>query len=806
MLDFEDLLALARSLVRLPEVRRNLRNRHRFFLVDEFQDTNRLQWEILKPLLGPGSNFFAVGDDKQSIYRFRDADVSVFRGVRKWVRNRGRVVELRRNYRSHSSLVRFSNHVFRNLMPPGLDYEASHQEMTPVRQESAAANPGVRGLLYEKLPQGFGSEAEVAAEAAKGLLSEGFQAHEIAVLLRNRNRLREFENAFCRWDLPFSARGGNRLHDQPEIVDLVNLLGFLSDPGRDLELLGVLRSPLFSFSDEDLLLLSLRQGAGIWEKLRSTESPAGGAPRHWFYARESLDAWLRETFRGPSAMLSRAISETGYDEIMAAGGRGDLARTSIHRLLELARRFEIDHGPSRRPLLRHLEGLRRLGAHEGGFAEDGSDRIRVHTIHGAKGLQYPAVILPDLGAPLLAGMNDPFFGQRVGKEADHYCFGLSIRNPQRGYEEYRHPQYEMLRRLDRYRQTAEEKRLLYVALTRARETLVLIGKKSGRPSYARWLQEADAEASMAPLTLRPLDRSRQPPERDRGEDELSPAGSCRVLPGKSALAKGSRRAAASVDGWSKTTWTPTEIVSYYRCPRSFFHSRVEGRAESPASGWRASPSALVGSAVHELLENPDVPGSGAEAERFLNRWRARLGPVYSEVEIRRMSRRIEVSMEGVRKSGLAKRLAAARKVFSEKRFHLVEQGRLVTGIIDKLFQERGGRWVVVDFKTTSRTGSEDNQGIVKTGYRLQVQLYLWAVSRVLETMNLAGRLLFTEAGALRPVSFDAGVASRCRDLIGGLPETPERNRFPRTRVSETCSGCGFRSGGVCPGAAGTHPD
>ena len=112
LLDFEDLLALARSLVRLPEVRRILRSRHRFFLVDEFQDTNRLQWEILKPLLGPDSNFFAVGDDKQSIYRFRDADVSVFRAVRKWVRRRGRVVELRRNYRSHSSLVRFSNRSF----------------------------------------------------------------------------------------------------------------------------------------------------------------------------------------------------------------------------------------------------------------------------------------------------------------------------------------------------------------------------------------------------------------------------------------------------------------------------------------------------------------------------------------------------------------------------------------------------------------------------------------------------------------------------------------------------------------------
>lgn len=806
LLDFEDLLALARSLIRLPDVRRNLRSRHRFFLVDEFQDTNRLQWEILKPLVGAGANFFAVGDDKQSIYRFRDADVAVFRAVRKWVRKRGRVVELRRNYRSHSSLVRFSNRVFRNLMQPGLDYEAVHQEMTPVLQETGVADPGVRGLLYEKLPQGYGTEAEVVAAAATELLSEGFQAREIAVLLRNRTRLREFENAFCRWNLPFSARGGNRLHDQPEIVDLTNLLGFLDDPGRDLELLGVLRSPLFNFSDEDLLLLSLQEGSGIWKKLRSARPPAGAWPRHWVFARESLDAWLQATHQGSAAILSRAIAETGYDEIMAAGGRGDLARTSIRRLLELARRFEIGHGPSRRPFCRYLEGLRRLGAQEGGFAEGGSDRIGVHTIHGAKGLQFPAVILPDLGAPLLAGMIDPFFGQAVGKAENQYCFGLSIRNPLRGYEQYRHPHYEMLRRLDRYRQSAEEKRLLYVALTRARERLVLIGKKSGRPSYARWLQEADAETCMTPLTLRTLDGSRKSAGRAPGENELSPTVSTPVLTGESVLASRKNRLAPGADRWSKTTWTPTEIVSYYRCPRSFFHSRVEGRVEVPASGWRASPSALVGSAVHELLENPGALGDEAEVERFLDRWRTRLGSAYTEAEIRRMSRRIEKSLEGVRKSRLAERLSSARKVFSEKRFHVVEQGRLVTGIIDKLFQEGNGRWVVVDFKTTRRTEPGVGQEIVEKGYRLQVRIYLWAVSRILETMNLAGRLLFTEAGTLRPVPFDADVAARCRDLVGRLPQAPDPHRFPRTRIAETCSGCGFMTGGLCPGAAGPHPD
>ena len=311
---------------------------------------------------------------------------------------------------------------------------------------------------------------------------------------------------------------------------------------------------------------------------------------------------------------------------------------------------------------------------------------------------------------------------------------------------------------------------------------------------------------MAPLTLRSLDRSRKPTGGTIGEHDLSPAVAAQVLPGDSASAARRHRPASTSDDWSKTTWTPTEIVSYYRCPRSFFHSRVEGRTEAPASGWRAAPAALVGSAVHELLENQSVLGSEAKVERFLDRWRARLGPVYSEVEILRMSRRIEESLEGVRKSRLAERLASARRVFSEKRFHLMERGRLVTGIIDKLFQERNGRWVVMDFKTSHLVESEGGPGIVKRGYRLQVQLYLWAVSRVLETINLEGHLMFTEAGTLRPVPFNDGVAARCRDLIGGLPGTPDLGHFPRTQVSATCTGCGFKASGVCPGAAGPDPD
>ena len=267
-----------------------------------------------------------------------------------------------------------------------------------------------------------------------------------------------------------------------------------------------------------------------------------------------------------------------------------------------------------------------------------------------------------------------------------------------------------------------------------------------------------------------------------------------------------RRPDSASEGWSKTSWTPTEIVSYHQCPRRYHHSRVEGRTEAPASGWRESPAAVVGSVVHELLEDSAVLANEAAVERFLDRWRAGLDHVYTGAEIRRMGHRIEKSIEGVRRSRLTERLSSARRVFSEKRFHLREQGRLVTGIIDKLFQERNGRWVVVDFKTSSLPEREDAGGVGKRGYHLQVQLYMWAVSQVLDTMNLEGNLLFTETGTLIPVPFDTGVAIHCRDLIGGLPGTEALADFPRTRISETCSGCGFRTGGVCPGAAVPHQD
>ena len=801
LVDFEDLLNLAHSLVRLPDVQAQLRKRYRFYLVDEFQDTSRLQWEILKPLIGHNSNFFTVGDDKQSIYRFREADVSVFRQVRQWIRKQGQVVQLRYNYRSSVDLVSFNNLIFQNLMIPGLDYEAIHQVMESSHQKLDSTKAAVQGLLYETLPKGFEKEAELVAATAKMLLSEGFKAHQIGILLRNRTRLRSYETAFCRWGLPFTSRAGTRLYDQPEIVDLTNLLAFLHDPRLDLELLGVLRSPLFSFSDEDLLLLSLRKGDTVWGKLRCTSSTDQIEPSHWIYARESLQNWLNVPGETAAGILRRIVSETGYDQIVSAGARGRMALTSIRRLMELVRQFEIEHGPSRRPLIRHLDGLRRIEPHDGGCVEEASDLIQIHTIHGAKGLEFPAVIFPDLGGSLLARRNASFYGETLdGGDGIQHFFGLSIRDPDKEYKEYHHPVYEMLRRLGQYRQIAEEKRLLYVALTRAQERLVLIGKRSRQQSYALWLKEAGAESSIATFPWSSGLSTCQAGSTNSGKTNPMDAVPAKALISRPNQAGEGQKINAAQASLEKTTWTATEIVSYHRCARKYYLSQLGGLGETGSLRLSYDPADLVSSAVNKLLEDAESLENKRGLDRFLKRWSVKWKHLYSGEAISQMNCEVRDNIKRVKQSALQERLSSARRVYSERQFNVLEQGRLVTGVVDKLFQDSEGGWAVVDFKTSRRETDVGLEGLLQSDYRLQVQLYLWAMSRIMGTVAIEGNLFFTDDGHLITVEFDEGVMGRCCDLVGGLPRDMSLRSFPRTRDPQDCSGCTFKERQVCPGA------
>lgn len=806
VLDFEDLLIVAERLVARKKIRDALIQRYRYLLVDEFQDTNYLQWEIIQRMIAPGTNFLAVGDTKQSIYRFRDAEVTVFQELVRWVISAGRLVEMRENFRSLSPLIEFSNRLFRTLFQPGLDYEAEHQEMLPCRieepiREGAAC---VETFFYESSSGGSTPrEAEVIARRIRRLVEEeGFGYSEIAILLRTRTRLKEYEESLRRAKVPFHTVGGIGLYERQEILDLVNLVRFLADPSNDVALLGVLRSPFFNLSDEDLFLLSLAPGTGYWEKLQRAAKgdfgdklPVGWECRGWKFAVECLRVWIGDAHcESIAGSLRRALAETGYLEIVAASARPLQVTRNLTKFLDLVRAFEKGRSRTIREFLRFMDALIKGEPREAEAAtyEELGEVVKIYTIHGAKGLQFPVVILPDLGAPLLSGRKDLFYFQAVRQGSSERTFlGLKIWNPESGYCELEHPVHKMLQRLDEYRQVAEEKRLLYVATTRARDRLILIGQRTSHLSYSRWLCESGAEAC------------------------------CSVMQDESSGTAGSGEEASKVEGVSfrspsprperlrspskKLVWTPTELALFSRCPYKLLLSRIEGLPEGPRLDWerKDEKDLLVGSLIHELLERP-TPNS-ASIERCLEIWKRRHEYLFSAKELGRMQERVCGQLKRVSVHPFYERLSKAHEVASEKSFHIRENGLLITGVIDKLFQEQDGRWVLVDFKTSEIPSEGIEAKIVEEGYDLQVEIYMWAVSRILSTQDVQGFLFFSHTGDLVPIECTPDLAKRCEALIASLPRRLDSSYFPKTKEIQYCNRCGFYKQGLCPGAAGISP-
>lgn len=521
-------------------------------------------------------------------------------------------------------------------------------------------------------------------------------------------------------------------------------------------------------------------------------------PSHWSFARDRLETWLtRYRYQPLAGFIEGAVEETGYGTIISASRRGTQALANLESFVDMVRSFERRHGPALRPLLRLLNDLRSVDSTEAGPAIEGDslDAVRIYTIHGAKGLQFPAVVLPDLGSPLPTHHPSRFYCENLG--GGQTFFGMRIRNPDDDYRTWGSPAYRTLRRMAIYRQLAEEKRLLYVATTRAQDRLLLIGRKGEPESYVSWLIDAGAESASESIPLLSSSSAALSPSLSSRPPEVLEPVSDSESAGQVVLEAPARREVGRprLSSLEKCTWTPTEIVHFARCAHRYYLTYVLGYAEGKPMGWERvlDQHALVGSAVHEILESP------GDVEEQLEDWERRHAPLFDGSEIDLPTEKIRKSLGRAASHPLLKRISHSRKHYSERRIHVRRQGRLITGVIDKLFQDEGGTWVIVDFKTGDVGSHDSREQVRRHGYDLQVELYLWATSRILATDQLEGFLLLTQSGQSIPIPFDDSVADRCEELIDDLPRSVDSAEFHRTTEQELCDSCGFL-GRPCPGA------
>jgi len=474
-LDFDDLEGRALALLQQPEIAKNWQEKVQALLVDEFQDTNQRQRQLIEALTaGNTGGLFVVGDARQSIYRFRGADVTVFREVQKEAeRTHGLVCELEETHRTHPHLMSAMDALLAAIMGDEIDeakpFHVPFTKMIPVREDLPI---GVKRPYLEILI-GAGSDSEEGRILAANLLAERLLAYkqtgeiqdwkDVALLFRASGAFPIYEQAFESAGIPYVTIAGSGFYDRPEIRDLLNLLRALSDPWDDLAMVGFLRSPATGMSDLGITQLrwsqsgnqpvSLRQ-ALIMDHSYLNQEDEQAAGR----ALDLLGEFEEIVGKIPvAALLQRLIERTHYRIILA--GSAERGWRNIEKLLMDA---YTSHQTSIHAYLEYVQKIRDIGVREGEAAGAAEDALQLMTIHKSKGLEFPWVILADAGRRPMTGTD------RWQLDGEWVSF-----HPDR--VDYKPLLSRYLKMLDADREDAETRRLLYVAFTRARDKLIISG-------------------------------------------------------------------------------------------------------------------------------------------------------------------------------------------------------------------------------------------------------------------------------------------------------------------------------------------
>ncbi len=503
LVDFQDLELLAYEALSRGEQWNNILyafDEHTdHILVDEFQDTSTLQWKIIEKLTeewrsglgakrdrGKTPTIFLVGDEKQSIYRFRGANVSVFNRAKEnfgeWLGDEYLFVEAKENYRSLPAIVDFVNRLFSHLMPGSLSdgWMTAYTPFNPTREGEGSVDL----VLLEAEEHTKDTRAKEARALAKSIrqLHGSFEIYDedgkrrpcafgdMAVLLKSRTHLGLFEDALRAESIPFVILKGIGFYDAPEVAALRELVSLMVDPSDMYSLFAVLRSPIFSI-EPNTIFRHLRESKNPLRGLQSSGSEKiKEAAAH-------LERWIENCRTAPlSLFLEKALTES-----LAWSKYWEPQRhANIKKFIGLVESYEAA-GFSRIQIREKL--LRQRFAKEvpkANINAEGMDAVRILTIHAAKGLQFPMVFVPSLDETLGAGSGPVVIGEEGNVLTFHFEENSATRRKTDVF------------RMEALKQEEEEKRLFYVAVTRARDYLMMLGSHTtGRPKgRLAWLSEA----------------------------------------------------------------------------------------------------------------------------------------------------------------------------------------------------------------------------------------------------------------------------------------------------------------------------
>ena len=768
---FDGLLARAKTLLRdHPAVRARIKQTYRAILVDEFQDTDPVQYEIILYLgeradshqtswqdidLESGK-LFIVGDPKQSIYAFRRADIEAFERVVEKIRAAGgRVYSLVTNFRSDGAVLDVVNNVFDRLFQQAEHIQPANEPLAvrPQRKpEVSVSGVQLRLVTSREGDEEFDvqaatrEEAEALARWLKEELLPGttvidrdrhkspLQPGHIALIFRKLTQTEVYLDALRRYDIAYITDGEKHFYRRQEVIDVVNLLRVIDNPHDRIAMVGILRSPLGGMTDRDLLALQQREGFDYQqrERLSAWNHPQAETVRR-------LYEHLAELHRlAPLRPVPDAI-DLIYDrlpilELAAASLHGEQGVANLRKIREMAEAL------ADRPHLT-LTGfvdlmMTRVSEQpveaESALAEESLGAIRVLTIHKAKGLEFPIVILPGLHQ----GAKNSHKGPSIHHDWSSRCYSLRLGN--------RSNLGALLVEMKMAaREEAEQRRLLYVGMTRARDLLVLSGGLTAKPGH-------DTVLSLLGETI---------------VDEGSPSTPDQICIGTSHLTrvitpatKGARRRSQK----SFSTMAPNPPLGPILIRRQARKLEWEKRRITPR---RVTPSSLAGGRPDAVFprtvtgHDPDLARLvGVCAHAVLEQWdftkpRAEIGTVIEQVcrhyvtqdhLMADVAGDLAVLFGNFLSSEPYERLQRATLLGREVPFVMpLGEGQTMEGVIDLIYRLDDRIWIA-DYKTDD-VAAEDTRARADR-YRPQAEMYSRAVASALGMGTPSFQFIFLRPG------------------------------------------------------------
>ncbi len=815
-LEFHDLLVLARELVRdSAHARSDLHERYQRLLLDEFQDTDPIQIEVAARIAGAVSGrapdtwadvpvddgrLFFVGDPKQSIYRFRRADIEMFMQARDVFAEDG-TVALTQNFRTVEPILDWVNHVFTEVMPVEVEgAQPRYERLHPARTELGGdhrvvllggARPG------ERAPAIRGEEAAEVARAIASIRDDpdrwpvqdesvpaagqpAWRApllSDVTILVPTRTSLRQLEDALDAVGVPYRVDTGTLVYDTQEIRDVLAALRAIDDPNDEIALVAALRAPLYACSDADLF--TFHHAGGRW-RLRATP-PATLPADHPVVAgmahlRSLSDQrwWLE-----PSALLQRLLEDRQAFAIGLAHRRPREVWRRLRFLLDQAHQFEESGGRGLRAFLRwtDLQALESSRVHEPLLPETDDDAVSIKTVHGAKGLEFPITLVSGLTTKKGNNRNGVSVVWEGDRPGIRFRKGTATANFDR--------QADLEAEMDDH----ERQRLLYVACTRARDHLVVStfhdpkldchGATLARHSAA-WEDEglcrrlpedlvADVPVTVLP---RPVGAAVTDGDTDARLPDLVDGARGRWRVRRNALLARQREArflsATGVARLDPAGATPPGAASDPDLDpeQDDLADEVVGddatvadESGRPAfSRRRGRAGTAIGRAVHACLQLVDLATGAGLAELAAQQAFAEAVPDLADT--------VETLARSAIQSSSVQDALAGGRLWREAYVAAPMGDRAVEGYVDLLYEGPDGL-VIVDYKTDA-VADEAAVDAKLDQYRLQLATYAEALAVSTGLEVVAARLVFCRAvGAIeRDVPDLAAARAEVRALLG----------------------------------------